>query len=170
MPSSFGTKTPVIYTLSTRDYRNNMVLNGVGEVRYWIETELPHEGMSTHLYRASRTWADSKDLVATVEFVKGGAGFITYDGETRGIDEVFPRKSWIGSKRLMLSPYGECKWTREGKLFGPSGDLMASYAPNRRAFRRSSAPTISVTSEAAYSFMDTIVLGWMVMMHTEERR
>lgn len=84
--------------LESENFRNNIVYGPDNEVLYWIETEKTHVLGGTKgptlIYRP--TEKDGKELVAEMDFHRISTSTINYEGVTREVTDLFPRKGWSG--------------------------------------------------------------------------
>lgn len=88
------TSPSVTLTLESNNYKNTIVYGPDMNIMYWIETEggKMFGTNPTQIYRSSPK--GSRELIAVLEFHRYSATHITYQGETRDLGDLFPKKSW----------------------------------------------------------------------------
>lgn len=96
----FSTTPSISLTLASEDFKNNIIYGPNNDVLYWIETAKPKLlGMGspspTFIYRPSAR--GGRDLVAEFQFHRISPATISYQGVTRELTDMFPKKGWLSS-------------------------------------------------------------------------
>lgn len=121
---------------------------------YWIE-QAGDKTLGTnpiHIYRASPQQG-TREEVAIIQFRSAKQALITYQGATRKLKEIFPKKRWFStcviviasrpvshiensvsesppfqSSRIMQTPIGQCKWSGVSRYKPQVRNLISSHS------------------------------------------
>ncbi|KAG8697584.1 hypothetical protein FRC09_007761 [Ceratobasidium sp. 395] len=146
---------------------NTLVTGPDDEVLYEVSTDRKIFSGST------TTISNNGAVLATIEWHKLGTSYLTFEGRTQALKDVFPKSRALSKSRTYTTQSGvSFKWKHGGELYCVSTETglnIATYYRIRYAAFRDKKSTLDI-SEANEGLMDALVVTWVIMEKLEKDR
>ncbi|KAG9081856.1 hypothetical protein FS749_007329 [Ceratobasidium sp. UAMH 11750] len=146
---------------------NTLVTGPDNEVLYEVSTD--SKVFSGSVTTISRGGA----VLATVEWHKFGTTYLTFEGRTAALKDIFPKSSTLSKSRIYTTQTGvSFKWKHGGELYCVSTETglnIATYYRIRFAVLRSKLSTLDI-SGGSEELMDSLVVTWVIMEKIDKDR